>query len=406
MKRVIGFIIVITGFALALPYFFYLPLFLLYLMPDIYYLDFWQSEEEKTPRDYEAAKKVIEYIGAEEVIEKDFMYDARIRVDNDTLYGQRRYDNYFFIQSLTDTSYFVDFIADTSVGPKHLYQEPGRTAKTPMLFFFYQKNGCIYFGGRRQQIEKLCKDGSYEPILTEEALDKRKGPVRVGGLIHWNGKIVQTTNGGNYIFDKETGEMIWKWYYEPLNNGGFIIVGDRLVFNEKINDQDKNKIVALNLRDLEIEWETEIPEKISRGLRTNYEDVVVFHGRTKGMTYFLDAYTGEIIYETKYQTALSYNSDFFSTVRDDYAFLKMDGGIGKYNFREGELIWKKEESYMAFPYKNWVVLKARGETRAYDQFLVVDRQTGEGEIVSQIDGSHPSIDLHDRYIQVRNTIYK
>jgi len=389
MKRVYLFLFVTIGLAIALPY--------------ITDPDFWQKDE---PVDYQAAEKLMNYIGAELIIERDFFDNGKMRVNNDTLYGIRQNDNYFFIQSLTDTSHFVDFAADTSQAPSHMYREPGRTAAITMFQFFYQEAGCIYFGGRRQQIEKLCKDGSYETILTEKAVDKRSGPVRVGGITYWNGKILQTTQGGVYIFDKETGEMIWKWYYEPRNNGGAVIVGNRLVFNEELNDQDNNKIVALNLKDLKIEWETEIPEKITRGLRTNYEDVVVFHGRTKGMTYFLDVYTGKIIYETKYQTALSYNSDLFSTIRDDYAFLKMDGGIAKYNFRKGELIWKKENTVMEFPYKDWVVMRKRSQFGGNAQFLVVNRQTGEGEIVSQIDGYHPSIDFHDRYIQVKNTIYK
>lgn len=395
MSRVIIFLLVTIGLAIALPY--------------ITDPDFWQKDE---PVDYQAAEKLMDYIGAKMIIERDFFDRGKMRVDNDTLYGLRYDYNHFFIQSLTDTSYFVEFTADPNQAPSYLYREPDRFASSPMYLFDYYENGCIYFGGRARQIDKLCKDGSHEALLSYEAMEKRTGSPRAYAVKHWNDKIIQGTKGGVFIFNKKSGEIVWKWNYEGQDSGGIKIVGNKLIFVDVIRDLEKTKLIGLNLENLEKAWQIDIPEKRRRSLQTNYDDIVVFHGRTIGKSYFVEINTGNIVYKTKNTPSGNSNyghlGEFFSNINASYAYLHIEGGLGKYDFKEEELIWKKENVVMHFPYKDWVVFrgKSKGQDGELDQFVVVNRETGKEEKVIKIEGKMPSFALHDRYIQIGTKIYK
>lgn len=392
------------------------------------------SEEEEETKDHEAAEKLLDYIGAEKLVQHDFLYNyVNFRVYNDTLVGIRFEDNHFFVQSLNDTSYSKTFVTDKETAPSYLYSEPDRLSPSrAMNHFQYFKNKCLYFGNYKKPIDKVCVDGQHYSVLTEEALEKREGSFHHGhrgGFIYHDGMIFQGTSKGIYGFDEDTGELILSRKHRGEDvGGGMQIVGEMLIFYDIHKYDEKVNFIGINHNNLNKVWERtfEFNDGMRMyGMRTdnNSKDVCILRLRTPKRAYFIEASTGDIISKVNYSpfhpspglNIIKYSNSFITT-KDSTSLVRTEKGTGKLDFRKNEMLWETSGT-LFFPYKGYLVLREMvpqiiddGVEKGVEpeKFYVLDRQTGELLKTIPVEGNqHPRFEFHNGgYIQMGTTIYK
>lgn len=384
-----------------------------------------ENEGEKA-KDWEAVAKLMDYINAHQVVQRSVFNNAYLAIFKDTALGLNRNNNKFFVQSLTNPTYYKEFLPGKDA-PSALKKNADNMGILPRLHIKYFKNKCVYLVNTSGQIDKICVDGSHEAILTQEAIQKSRG----GGLGYKNafsyqdGVIFRGNASGIFGFSEKTGKIVFKWehevndfydrYYFFKVTDGVLVIGDYR--------EDKTiNMVAFDVENFSKLWERKFNRKFNGAYTADFEcnakGLCALSLREKVKSFFINIYSGHLISSTNHHVKTSEGGPpIFSTITDSTALIRTEGNkYGSFNFREDKMSWESKQGTYYFSVNNYVISRERkpkitpkegkGPFKS-KKYYVIGRNSGEVLKTINVNKDYPVfVRFSPNYIRIEDKIYR